>query len=128
MKTRKNSLRGQTLVEYALMLPLMLLLILFMIDAGRGIYYYSVIHNAAREGARYGVIHPTDLSGIQDAANQLAVGLDSASLIITPLVPGDGTVQVTVVYSFAPVTPIVNNFFSGGVLTLQTKSTMNIEG
>ena len=64
MKTLRT--RGQSLVEIAILLPLLLLIFMLMLDLGRAVYYYSVIHNAAREGARYGVIHPDDDSaGIQ---------------------------------------------------------------
>jgi hypothetical protein len=43
---------GQALVEFALVLPLALLLILFAIDIGRYVYTYSAISAAVREGAR----------------------------------------------------------------------------
>jgi hypothetical protein len=43
---------GQALVEFALVLPIALLLILFAIDIGRYVYTYSAISAAVREGAR----------------------------------------------------------------------------
>lgn len=133
MKNRSHS-RGQTLVEYALMLPLLLLIILFLVDAGRAVYYYSAIYNAAREGARWGIIDPEDTAGIETAARAKAVGLEATSLTIGILPEWNdvGTkivkITVTATYSFAPVTPLVGNFFSGGVLTLQSQSTMYVEG
>lgn len=126
--------RGQTLVEYALMLPLMILIVVMLVDAGRAVYYFSVIHNAAREGARWGIITPEDTTGIEAAARANAVGLDPAALIIgiNQTWNAAGTkivrISVTATYSFTPVTPLVSNFLSGGMLTLQSQSTMNVEG
>ena len=50
---KKHRLRGQALVEFALVLPLLLVLILGAMDLGRMFYAKIVITNAAREGAYY---------------------------------------------------------------------------
>jgi Flp pilus assembly protein TadG len=47
-----DSDRGQTLVEFALLLPIVLVTILFAVDVGRYVYTYSAISAAVREGAR----------------------------------------------------------------------------
>ncbi|MCK4452155.1 MAG: thrombospondin type 3 repeat-containing protein, partial [Anaerolineae bacterium] len=57
--------RGQGLVEFALILPLLLLLILGIIEFGYVFTVYTGLFNAAREGARYGVVRPSDVSGIE---------------------------------------------------------------
>lgn len=44
--------RGQALVEFALVLPVFLLLLFGLIDGGRMIYMHTVLSQAAREGAR----------------------------------------------------------------------------
>jgi hypothetical protein len=44
--------RGQTLVEFALALPLFVLIIFGVLDVGRFVYANSVLSQAAREGAR----------------------------------------------------------------------------
>lgn len=44
---------GQSLVELALLLPLLLLILLGLADFGRAFYYTTIISNAAREGAAY---------------------------------------------------------------------------
>jgi hypothetical protein len=49
--------RGQGLVEFALVLPIFLLVIFGIIDIGRVIWATDNITNAAREGARYASIH-----------------------------------------------------------------------
>ena len=47
--------QGQSLVELALALPLVLILLLGMVDVGRAYIYSTAITNAAREGAYYAV-------------------------------------------------------------------------
>jgi Flp pilus assembly protein TadG len=55
---------GQSLVEFALLFPLLLLILLGAIDLGRAFNAYVTITNASREGARYGSTHPTNTSGV----------------------------------------------------------------
>ena len=50
---------GQSLVELALALPVLLLILLGLADFGRAFYYTTVITNAAREGAAYLSLNPT---------------------------------------------------------------------
>jgi hypothetical protein len=51
----KQKTRGQSLVEFALILPILLLLLLGIIEGGRIVWAYITIQNAAREATRYGV-------------------------------------------------------------------------
>ncbi|HEX7976775.1 MAG TPA: TadE/TadG family type IV pilus assembly protein [Anaerolineales bacterium] len=48
---------GQELVEFAIIVPLFILFLFGIYDLGRAFYAVVVITNAAREGARYGVVH-----------------------------------------------------------------------
>ena len=50
-KTTSNK-KGQSLVEFALVLPLFVLLIVGVFDLGRAFFAYIAISNAAREGTR----------------------------------------------------------------------------
>lgn len=120
--------RGQELVEFALVLPVLLLVVMSILDLGRAIYYYSAVHNSAREGARYGIIYPDDFPGIEDVVRTKAVGLDIAELTITPARPDEQTIQVTVTFRFQVVTPIVGALLGSNEVTLGTRSTMHIEG
>src|SRR5512139_2186564 len=52
-QTRRNS-RAQAMVEFALVLPILLLLVLAIIDFGRALFIYSQVSNSAREAVRYG--------------------------------------------------------------------------
>jgi Flp pilus assembly protein TadG len=52
MKHLRSTGTGQTLVEFALVLPVFILLLFGLLDVGRYVYMNSVLSQAAREGAR----------------------------------------------------------------------------
>lgn len=54
LQGQKNRPRGAQLVEFALVLPIFLFLILFSIDMGRMVFYSGVVHDAAFTSARAG--------------------------------------------------------------------------
>lgn len=54
---RRGLGRGQSLVEFALILPVVLLLIFGILDLGRGVYAYNTVANAARQGARVATVN-----------------------------------------------------------------------
>ncbi len=66
--------RGQGLVEFALVLPLLVLIIFGVLDLGRAFYSLIAITNAAREGARYGAYHADDMTGVITATRREAIG------------------------------------------------------
>ena len=53
---RRRGARGQGLVEFALVLPVFLLMMFGLIDVGRFVYQTSTLSQAAREGARLGSV------------------------------------------------------------------------
>jgi hypothetical protein len=56
-RKRRNGAPGQTLVEFALVLPLFLVVLTGIIVLGIGVYFQQQVTNAAREAARYAAIH-----------------------------------------------------------------------
>jgi len=55
----KNNVKsGQTMVEFALLLPLLFLLVMGLFDMGRAILYYAILNSAIREGTRYAIVQP----------------------------------------------------------------------
>jgi hypothetical protein len=58
--TWARSEAGQSLVELALALPVLLLLLLVLADFGRAFYYTTILTNAAREGAAYLATNPSE--------------------------------------------------------------------
>ena len=125
---RFNS-RGQDLVEFAITLPLLALIVFAIFDIGRAGYYYSAMQNAAREGARYAIVHPDDTSGVTSFVRGKAIGMNPADLNVSmPLAWADeDIVQVKIEYTFTPVTPFVGGFFPGGGVPIVVSSTMQRE-
>ncbi len=73
---------GASLVEFAAVLPLLLLMVLGTIDFGRLAYMYIEVHNAARAGAAYGAqnhITASNNTGMQTAATNDASDLPATS-------------------------------------------------
>jgi Flp pilus assembly protein TadG len=56
-RTRSNSSRGQTMVEFALILPILMLLLTGFFDLGRVVLANDALSHAAREAARYAIVH-----------------------------------------------------------------------
>ncbi len=60
--------RGSSLIELALVTPLLLLLLVGSVDLGRACYAAIEVAAAANAGAAYGTQNPTDTAGMQSAA------------------------------------------------------------
>ncbi len=131
VKTHARGERGQDLVEFALIFPVLFLILMGIFDMGRAIYYTSTLHSAAREGARYASVAPTDNAGIQAAVEYMAVGITPADLTITATVVRGGSydvVNVVVTYNMPIVTPLIGAFFGGGnTVTLGSQASMKTE-
>lgn len=65
---RDSGALGQGIVEFALVLPFLMLVLLGAVDLARAFQTKIVVTNSAREGARYGSTHPTQSSSIQGQA------------------------------------------------------------
>jgi Flp pilus assembly protein TadG len=96
--------RGVATVEFAVVLPLMLLLILGVTEIGRAIVRYNAVTKAVRDGARYAAAQA--LLGTTGVVNvDAALQSDVANLVVygntagtgSPLVEGLTTAQITVV-------------------------------
>src|SRR5919109_4031112 len=57
-KRETKRARGQSLVEFALVLPILLVVFAAAADFGRAFYAYVAIENAVKEGAVYGARNP----------------------------------------------------------------------
>jgi Flp pilus assembly protein TadG len=86
--SRRRSERGQTAVEFALVIPVMLLFLLGIFQIGITYFNNESIATAARDGARAGAIHtgstPAQIIAFAKAAVQAsAVGMDQSNLTVT---------------------------------------------
>jgi Flp pilus assembly protein TadG len=129
---------GQSMVEFALILPLFLLLVFGVLDFGRAVYADSTITNAAREGARFGMIAPSPTSAIQVKVQQYAASLAiPTSNVSVSCVTADGAndcanaqagdqITVAVTYAFVPVVVNIGGFVDPS-LTLAGQATMVVQ-
>ena len=121
-----RSEHGQNLIELAIVAPLLVLLLTGIADVGRAFYGYIAITNGAREGARYGARHPSNLATIQAIAVNEAMNsgtqLSNCGATVASQADWDGSaLQVTVRCDFTPI-------LMTGPLTLQNAAAMKVEG
>jgi Flp pilus assembly protein TadG len=121
-------------VEFALIVPLLALLVLGILDFGRVFYSYEALVNAAREGARYCALHAEDaepgrsdgtrarITGELDGRVTPDLSLTRCPLDSLPLVPGDA-VTVRVSTSIVPVTPLIGGLV-GNPIVVSASATM----
>ena len=69
--------RGQSLVEFAFVLPIFLLVLFAIIDFGMAFHAWIAVTSSAREGGRLGAVHPS-----LEAASSPCFGQGSLALCI----------------------------------------------
>ncbi|HEU4759479.1 MAG TPA: TadE family protein [Dehalococcoidia bacterium] len=124
--------RGQSLVEFALIAPLFLVLVFAIVDFGMGFHAWITVTNSAREGARYAAVgapksgatscSPLPAAGtIERRVCDTAAGLTATKMTLSVTnaqgQPG-GSVVVRVDYRYDLITPLAGlvQFISGDVL------------
>jgi Flp pilus assembly protein TadG len=106
----KEREKGQSLVEMALILPVVLIILAIVLDLGR-IYYVAVaLTDAAGEGATYAAINPADTAGVITRAQEASGGfvqIDTGMVTVdAPAIAPGAPVTVTVHYNFKVATPV----------------------
>lgn len=123
-----GSARGQALVEFALILPILLILVLGLFDLGRAVYGYNAVANAARNGTRVAIVDQ-NVNRIKQTAFDESAGLienlDDVDVTFecTDRIGCLATVEATYYYSAA--TPMVEALV--GAISLRADSQMPIE-
>jgi Flp pilus assembly protein TadG len=84
--TTARSERGQTLVEFSMVVTVLFLILFGIVDFSRLFFAYATMANGVREGARYAVVHP-------DADDTSAVEAHARAMMV--LIGGDATVTVS---------------------------------
>ncbi|MFO7743488.1 MAG: pilus assembly protein [Anaerolineae bacterium] len=130
---RNQPQRGQSLVEFAIILPVLLIIAAGALDLGRLYFSYVAVTDAASEGAAYAAAHPRDESAVveraRDASTITAADSDVEYFCPTcPAVSSGDPITVTVTYSFTLATPIVEAIVPGGVIPLRAVTTEAILG
>ena len=142
--------RGQALAEFAVVVPVLLVMMVALFDAGRAVINYTELSNASRVGARVAMVNQShDASCVSAdptykcaAADHTAtMGIAAASIDDAEFADLDGnsvvpdaevcraygfcSVVVTVSHTFTPITPFVTAIL--GPINLTASTTMQIE-
>lgn len=128
MNFLKNE-KGQSLVEFAIIIPLILLIVMGIAQFGFMLNSYLRIQNATREGARIGVVGGTN-SEIRESILKTSPNLKVENLTIQ-IHPNDNrrsgqTLTVQIIYNFPLAVPIINNIF-GKTVQLNAQTSMRVE-
>lgn len=130
-RSYREQRRGAAAVEFAVVAPVFILLVLGMLEYGRMIMVQQVITNASREGARRAILDGATVDNVTTAISSYLSGgtVNGATLTITPdpatTPAGTGiTVKVRVDYSKVQWLPF--SMFLG-TATLEATTTMRKE-
>jgi len=120
--------RGQSLVEVALVLPIILMILLGLLDFGRAYFTLVALHDAADEGASYAPIRPSDVAGIQlrtaEASTRLIpIQQGDVNVVYPPTLVVGAPITVTVDFLMDIYTPFVQGMLPDGELILVGSST-----
>ncbi|MGN0334309.1 MAG: TadE/TadG family type IV pilus assembly protein [Lachnospiraceae bacterium] len=115
--------KGQATVEFALILPIFILLVFGIIDFGWLFYNKIQVNNASREGARYAVVHWDEEDYITNTETKVTAVLSGASVTVTDHVE---SVTVTVSKNVDVLTG-VTSVFVGDRVNLKSNCTMRKE-
>jgi Flp pilus assembly protein TadG len=138
---RQPRQRGQALVEFSLSIVIFLVLMMAIIDLGRGIYMFNGVSQAAREIARVASVHPgtvfggTEITAVVNTQKGLIPNLGNPTFACVDIAGGPGLdpvygncptgAQVTVTISapYSPITPVMGLL---GTWNMQSKASVRI--
>ena len=135
---------GQSMTEFAFVLPVFILVMVGLFDLGRAVFAYNTITNAAREGARLAIVNQDIPSVVERAKAQTAiVELDDPSVNVdffqlkedgTPnlsnrcnLVAVGCVAIVKFEATYRPITPILASLMFAQGVTFTARSALSVE-
>ncbi len=127
--------RGQSLIEFALVLPMLLVLFFGIIEFGNAWRIYQLVTNTAREGAREAVL-PSSTTATVDAViddRLTGSGLDVSQATVTLGICSGGTctnlpdtVTIDYPYQFVFLVPVIQLMCGGVGCDGSAYSTVNL--
>jgi Flp pilus assembly protein TadG len=145
-RTGRRRTRGQSLVEFALILPVLLVMLAAALDLGRVFYAHITLNNAAREGAFEAAANPESFDAgqpcntttnrvvcrVQLEAKDSNVTIDAADIDVDCSVTGcpeqsGSLVTVSVSGEFQLITPLLAVIFGGQTIPLSSTATAQVE-
>ena len=144
---KKQQFRAQTLVEFALVFPIAIFLILGFFDIGRAVFNFASLSNSVREGTRYAIVHKEVIndaaknagySELKQKVFDYSFGLPASEITVdvTITMQSDPTgnallrdkISITATYLFVPVTPGIKQILGDeNGIPIVAQSTMLLE-
>ena len=130
MQLSVSKQKGQSLVEFTIILPILLIILLGMLEFGLVLNAYLSINNCSREGARLGVVGGSD-GEIKNLIKDISPSLNTNKLNVS-INPVESSrrrgesLTVTVEYSYDVITPIISVIIDDEI-DLKMQTTMRIE-
>ncbi len=131
----KKNEDGQAMVEFALILPIFLLILCGIIDFGWLFYNQLSLNNACREGARYAVVNTADGANTQAIINHIENttttvfandGVDIKIEYSSPADPTAGDITVSMEAEISFFTPVLSTVL-GKEKTITSTVIMKVE-
>ena len=137
---RRPRERGQALVEFSLSIVIFLVLMMAIVDLGRGIYMFNGVSGAAREIARVASVHPgttfggPEITAVVNTQKRIIPNLGNPTFSCVDIegapglnllgeCPTGAQVTVTIVAPYSPVTPVMGLL---GTWNMQSTSSVRI--
>ena len=126
---------GQAMVEFALILPIFLLILCGIIDFGWLFYNQLSLNNACREGARYAVVHTAEnadtlaiINHIENSTTTVFAndGVDITVTYSSPTDPTSGDITVSMEADISFFTPVLSTVL-GKERTITSTVIMKVE-
>ena len=127
---RPKSEKGQAMVEFALVLPILLLILCGIIDFSWVLGNQLMANNAAREAARYTAIHYYNSNTDNDETQAAEIVAQRAPTLASPTVAlsvSGGAATVNISSNVNILTPIIAKLFPGGKYLVRAECTMRLE-
>lgn len=122
--------RGQSLIEFAIVLPLLLLIVFGITEFSRAWMTVNILNQAAREGARLAVVTGPNQELVLNRVTEVCNAAGVTPTVITVVPPGPADVErrvkVTVQANFQVIPGTILGSFSG-TIPLRASSVMRHE-
>ena len=124
---RFASVRGQSVIEFALILPFLLLIVFGITEFGRALMTANILTQAAREGARVAAVGADSTDAVDRVTDVLTAANVSVGTIDVAGPDANRVIEVTVTSPFN-VIPTGTFFPMSGTITLTGRAVMRFEG
>lgn len=128
------------MVEFALVVPLFILVLVGLFDVGRAVYAYHTVNNAAREAGRLAIVDQYAdhiraegagaASGLGIDADDVVVGFEEANGSACTAIGSASVVRciavVSVSYDYQAATPIIGNIIGSISITGQSRFPISV--